>query len=83
MSPRWPDATHPTAGRDKVHSPIFKEGPLAPIAALRHMMRNAGKNEARKPGHDRIMRTPPHRRQCHAPSDGVTMDQLGLLHLSP
>jgi hypothetical protein len=30
---------------------FFEEGPLALIAALRHMMRDAGQNEARKAGH--------------------------------
>jgi hypothetical protein len=30
---------------------VLEKGPLAPIAALGHMMRNAGHHEARKAGH--------------------------------
>ena len=30
---------------------LLEEGPLAPIAALRDMMRNAGEDDAREPGH--------------------------------
>ena len=32
---------------------LFEKGPLAPVAPLRHMMRNAGQHEARKAGHAR------------------------------